>query len=153
MACCLLCKPRPLRRPCVGQGSAAIGTRDTICSQLWESIDHCSNILAYVPNHAQISPEFHKDSLSVQKRCPKSDKSSLQDLLRTRGTPLNRVLCQTSHPELNNNELNSLYVNNHDLSSRYVHEPALSTRVSRGQRTAIAHEVRRGTCSTRCTNG
>ena len=43
----------------------------------------------------------------------------------------------THHPELNNNELNSLYVNNHDLSLRYVHEPELSARVSRRQCTAM----------------
>ena len=83
----------------------------TFCSQLWESIDRCSNILAYVPNHAQISPEFHKDSLSVQKRCPNSDQSSLRDLLKEEGTPLNKAVRQTHHPELNNNDLNSLYVN------------------------------------------
>ena len=44
-------------------------------------------------------------------RVKKGNISSLKDLLSTKGTPLNRVLRQTSHPELNNNEMNSLYVN------------------------------------------
>ena len=79
--------------------------------------------------------------------------------------PLNKVCCQTTHPELNNNESNLTYellgskgtplnkvcsssthpeLNNNDLNSLYVNEPGLSTRFSRRQCTAIAHEVRRG---------
>ena len=41
----------------------------------------------------------------------KSDKSSLRDLLNEKGAPLNKVCSRTTHPELNNNDLNSLYVN------------------------------------------
>ena len=37
--------------------------------------------------------------------------SSLKDLVKQKGTPLNKVCSQTTHPELNNNDLNSLYVN------------------------------------------
>jgi hypothetical protein len=48
-------------------------------------------------------------------RVKKGNISSLKDLLSTKGTPLNRVLRQTSHPELNNNEMNSLYFNESGL--------------------------------------
>ena len=63
---------------------------------------------------------------------------------------LNKVCCQTTHPELRQfeqgGESNSHpeLLNNNDLNSLYVNEPGLSTRFSRRQCTAIAHEVRRG---------
>ena len=42
-------------------------------------------------------------------RVKKADKSSLRDLLSTKGTPLNKVCSSSTHPELNNNELNLTY--------------------------------------------
>ena len=63
----------------------------------------------------QAKPVHHylecKNISHTLERVKKGDISSLQNLLSAKGTPLNRVLRQTSHPELNNNDLNSLYVN------------------------------------------